>query len=82
MPWKRNCSSTTAIDRRRPIFAVPTGWKIVVPISPAAFASEVVVADAGAGQIFLRAILFEPLHQPPRGRMASAVTWRSSSVER
>src|SRR6266581_2273021 len=41
MPRKRSRSSTTAIGSEAvPIFAVPTGWKIVVPISPAALASE------------------------------------------
>src|SRR6266480_7009243 len=40
-PRKRNRSSTTAIGSSAvPIFEVPTGWKIVVPISPAALASE------------------------------------------
>ena len=36
-PNTRSRSSTTAIGSvSRPIFAVPTGWKIVVPTSPAA----------------------------------------------
>ena len=39
-PCNRNRSSTTARGSlAAPILAVPTGWKIVVPISPAAFAS-------------------------------------------
>src|SRR6185437_15226928 len=41
MPWKRSRSSTTALASLAvPIFAVPTGWKMVVPMSPAAYASE------------------------------------------
>ena len=40
-PMTRSRSSTTAIGiGGRPILAVPTGWKIVVPMSPAALASE------------------------------------------
>src|SRR5262249_39507421 len=36
-PRTRNCGSTTAYGAlSSPIFAVPTGWKIVVPIFPAA----------------------------------------------
>ena len=39
-PMKRSRSSTTAIGSlARPILAVPTGWKIVVPMSPAALTS-------------------------------------------
>src|SRR5690606_7981099 len=34
-PYTRNCGSTTAIAST-PILQVPTGWKMVVPISPAA----------------------------------------------
>jgi hypothetical protein len=40
MPNTRKRSSTTAIGSLgSPIFAVPTGWKIVVPMSPADFAN-------------------------------------------
>ena len=43
-PSTRSRSSTTAAgSSARPIFAVPTGWKIVVPMSPAAFGEIIVV---------------------------------------
>ncbi len=42
----------------RPIFAVPTGWKMVVPISPAACArASSTVAHSGTRHEFLEAVL-------------------------
>ena len=54
----RSRSSTTAIGSDgRPILAVPTGWKIVVPMSPAALASEASSSPtAGPGRILLRPV--------------------------
>ena len=49
-------ASTTAVgSSSRPIFAVPTGWKIVVPMSPAALTSSASLCSRRARQIFRRA---------------------------
>ena len=54
-----------------PIFAVPTGWKIVVPISPAALASEASSSPtAGPGRYSSRTIALQ------RAAAPSAAAWR------
>lgn len=49
-------------------FAAPTGWKIVVPISPAAFANDASSSPTDRAEIFLRMIGCERVlfHQAPR----------------
>ncbi len=50
MPITRSRSSTTVIGSLlSPIFAVPTGWKIVVPMSPAALTSAASSSSRTAG---------------------------------
>ena len=85
-PWTRSCSSTTAFGSVfSPIFAVPIGWKIVVPISPAARASEAWSSPTwGPGRNSSGRKPFSagwPLSRRVT-RMASAATRRSSSVAR
>src|SRR6202008_2751631 len=70
IPATRKRSSTTASGSlARPILAVPTGWKMVVPISPAAWISSASLSGtAGAGANFFRPVLRQCrlAHQPPR----------------
>src|SRR6185312_10052352 len=49
IPCTRRRSSTTACASR-PMRQVPTGWKMVVPRSPAAFTSAASVSTAGPGR--------------------------------
>ncbi len=50
-PCTRSAQSTTAAGSAAgPILAVPTGWKIVVPMSPAARASASSLWDCGPGR--------------------------------
>ncbi len=85
MPCTRNRASTTAPGSLAgPIFAVPTGWKIVVPMSPASCASSASVWNctpgltsfgrngASAGWATIRRV----------SRRPAAATWRSASVLR
>ena len=50
-PMKRISLSTTALgSSKRPILQVPTGWKMVVPMSPAARARSSSVWYCGPGR--------------------------------
>ena len=71
-PKKRSRSSTTAEGvAGEPHLAVPTGWKMVVPMSPAAFARDASSSPTPrqGREIFARTVFLQHrlLHQPPRG---------------
>ena len=83
IPCTRRRASTTA-SASSPILAVPTGWKMVVPMSPAAVASSSSLWNASpglnsrgskrarAGAAAMRRV----------SRIAVAATLRSASVDR
>src|SRR5581483_10984170 len=85
-PWSpctRRRASTTAASSL-PILAVPTGWKMVVEISPAAFANSSSLSNSGPGRNSCGRYLASPgMEMILRvTRTDSAATCRSSAVER
>ncbi len=83
IPWTRSRSSTTAMSSL-PILAVPTGWKMVVAMSPAARASSSSLAICGpglnsSGEYFAMAG-WATMRRVRR--IASATTRRSAGAER
>jgi len=85
-PNTRSRSSTTASGSLlRPILAVPTGWKMVVPTSPAAFirlASSSPTAAPGRYSCGAKPRSAGCATMRRTVRSESAATRRSSSVER
>ena len=83
MPWTRSRASTTARSSF-PILQVPTGWKIVVPISPAARANSASVCTEGPGRNSSGAKRASAGAAQMRrvSRIDSAATRRSASVAR
>ncbi len=84
-PCTRRRASTTAIGSAAgPIFAVPTGWKIVVPMSPASVARSASLSNCGPG-LSSRGLYFASAGWATIRRVTrrlSAATMRSSSVAR
>ncbi len=85
MPRTRSCASTTApASSARPMRQVPTGWKMVVPISPAARASASSVWNAAPGRYssgrYRASAGCDTMRRVRRSE--SAATLRSASVDR